>query len=170
MRVEITPKLTQFTRRGGPEMVNLFIVRPRGTLPIMRTNRSIPNVVVIPELAYPNVNKAVKWLCDAFGFRKHLLIANHRAQLSIGESGAVVVMDGPSGTAADSGSTMFESIMQMLGLTAQSFYASLRIIHMGSANTRPKTVQVMSGLSPRPSQMLTQRNGAAHWSVIETGI
>ncbi len=68
----------------------------------MRTNRSIPNAVVIPELAYPNVSEAAKWLCRAFGFRERLLIADHRAQLSVGKSGAIVVMEAEPGTAADS--------------------------------------------------------------------
>ncbi len=68
----------------------------------MLTNRSIPNVVVIPELAYPNVSDAVKWLCGAFGFRERLLIANHRAQLSVGKSGAIVVTEAPPRTVADS--------------------------------------------------------------------
>jgi uncharacterized glyoxalase superfamily protein PhnB len=67
----------------------------------MRTNRSIPNVVVIPELAYPDVSEAAKWLCRAFGFRERLLIANHRAQLSVGKSGAIVVMEAPPGTETD---------------------------------------------------------------------
>src|SRR5437762_2079712 len=64
----------------------------------MLTNRSIPNVVVIPELAYPNVSEAAKWLCRAFGFRERLLIADHRAQLSVGKSGAIVVMEAEPGT------------------------------------------------------------------------
>ncbi len=68
----------------------------------MRTNRSIPNAVVIPELAYPNVSEAAKWLCRAFGFRERLLIADHRAQLSVGESGAIVVMEAPPDAAVDS--------------------------------------------------------------------
>ena len=68
----------------------------------MRTNRSIPNAVVIPELAYSNVSEAAKWLCRAFGFRERLLIANHRAQLSVGKSGAIVVMEAEPGTEADS--------------------------------------------------------------------
>ncbi len=114
----------------------------------MRTNRSIPNAVVIPELAYSNVSEAAKWLCRAFGFRERLLIANHRAQLSVGESGAIVVMEAPPDTAVDS---------------------LHKVIHLGSGSTRPKTLQVTSGLSPRPSQTSTQRNGAAHSSVNETG-
>jgi len=34
----------------------------------MLSNRSIPRATVIPVLAYPDVNQAAAWLCDAFGF------------------------------------------------------------------------------------------------------
>lgn len=56
----------------------------------MRKNRSIPNAVVIPELAYADVSAAAKWLCEKFGFEERLRIADHRIQLNVGE-GAVVV-------------------------------------------------------------------------------
>lgn len=57
----------------------------------MRTNRSIPGATVIPELAYRDVAEAVDWLCDTFGFTQRVRIANHRAQLNVGD-GAIVVM------------------------------------------------------------------------------
>src|SRR4051794_38851088 len=53
----------------------------------------MPGASVIPELGYADVGKAVEWLCGAFGFRVRLRIANHRAQLHVG-NGAVVVHDG----------------------------------------------------------------------------
>jgi hypothetical protein len=140
----------------------------------MLTNRSIPNVVVIPELAYPNVSEAAEWLCRAFGFRERLLIANHRAQLSVGTSGAIVVTEAQPGTAADSLHSVMVRVDNVREHHANAqahgalFYASLRTIHMGSDSTRPKTSQVTSGLSQRPSQMSTQRNGAAHSSANET--
>jgi uncharacterized glyoxalase superfamily protein PhnB len=56
----------------------------------MRPNRSIPQSTVIPELAYPDVGEAITWLCDAFGLTLRLRIANHRAQLNVGD-GAMVV-------------------------------------------------------------------------------
>ena len=62
----------------------------------MRPNRSIPDAAVIPELAYADVDRAVRWLCDAFGFQERLRVGDHRAQLLTGTdpaSGAVVVMD-----------------------------------------------------------------------------
>lgn len=56
----------------------------------MLSNRSIPRCTVIPELAYPDVQEAADWLCEAFGFTVRLRIANHRAQLNVGD-GAVVI-------------------------------------------------------------------------------
>jgi uncharacterized glyoxalase superfamily protein PhnB len=53
-------------------------------------NRSVPSATVIPVLAYDDVGEAVDWLCKAFGFKVRLRIADHRAQLVVGE-GAVIV-------------------------------------------------------------------------------
>jgi uncharacterized glyoxalase superfamily protein PhnB len=58
----------------------------------MLTNQSIPRCTVIPELVYPDIGKAIDWLCDAFGFTLRLRIADHRAQLNVGD-GAVVLME-----------------------------------------------------------------------------
>ncbi len=58
----------------------------------MPANRSIPQCTAIPELAYPDLGEAVDWLCDAFGFTLRLRIANHRAQLNVGD-GAVVLTE-----------------------------------------------------------------------------
>jgi uncharacterized glyoxalase superfamily protein PhnB len=59
---------------------------------MMLANRSIPRCTVIPELAYPDVGEAIDWLCRAFGFTLRIRIANHRAQLNIGD-GAVVLTE-----------------------------------------------------------------------------
>lgn len=66
----------------------------------MLVNRSIPGCTVIPELAYSNVGEATAWLCDVFGFSVRIRIANHRAQLNVGD-GAMVVKE-QSGTADES--------------------------------------------------------------------
>jgi uncharacterized glyoxalase superfamily protein PhnB len=58
----------------------------------MLSNRSIPCAVVIPVLAYPDVNRAAAWLCDAFGFIVRLRIGSHRVQLNVGD-GAVIVRE-----------------------------------------------------------------------------
>ncbi|HLH09804.1 MAG TPA: VOC family protein [Terriglobales bacterium] len=58
----------------------------------MLSNRSIPRATVIPVLAYPDVNQAATWLCDAFGFSVRLRIGNHRIQLHAAD-GAVIVRE-----------------------------------------------------------------------------
>jgi uncharacterized glyoxalase superfamily protein PhnB len=61
-------------------------------------NRSIPPSTVIPVLFYPDVRAAVAWLTGAFGFVERTRIGeSHRAQLSIGEDGAVIVAEAGSG-------------------------------------------------------------------------
>jgi len=67
------------------------------------SNRSMLPSVVIPELAYRDVGEAVAWLCAAFGFRERLRIGDHRAQLTVGEGGSLVVTDGAAGAASGSG-------------------------------------------------------------------
>ena len=58
----------------------------------MLSNRSIPRATVIPVLAYPDVNQAADWLCDAFGFNVRLRIGNHRVQMNVGD-GAVILRE-----------------------------------------------------------------------------
>jgi len=58
----------------------------------MLANRSIPRCTVIPQLVYPDVEKAAKWLCDVFGFTLRIGMGSHRAQLNVGD-GAVVLME-----------------------------------------------------------------------------
>ena len=60
----------------------------------MKPNRSIPPSTVIPVLVYPDVREAVAWLSAAFGFAERTRIGeSHRAQMSIGEDGAMIVAD-----------------------------------------------------------------------------
>ena len=60
----------------------------------MKHNRSIPPVTVIPVLVYPDVRAAVDWLTAAFGFAERTRIGeSHRAQMSIGADGAMIVAD-----------------------------------------------------------------------------
>jgi uncharacterized glyoxalase superfamily protein PhnB len=59
-----------------------------------KPNRSIPPATVIPVLVYPDVREAVDWLTAAFGFAERVRIGeHHRAQMSIGDDGAVIVAD-----------------------------------------------------------------------------
>lgn len=65
----------------------------------MQPNRSIPRGPVIPVLAYPDVDQAAAWLCNAFGFTVRLRIFHHRIQLNVGE-GALVVRELREGESA----------------------------------------------------------------------
>jgi len=56
-------------------------------------NRSCPACTVIQEIGYPDVTEAADWLCDVFGFTVRVRIANHRAQLNVGDGAVVVVED-----------------------------------------------------------------------------
>jgi uncharacterized glyoxalase superfamily protein PhnB len=67
----------------------------------MRTNRSMPPSTVIPVLAYEDVGKAVGWLSEAFGFEERWRAGNHRAQLRVGDRGAIAVTGGATGAATD---------------------------------------------------------------------
>jgi uncharacterized glyoxalase superfamily protein PhnB len=60
----------------------------------MKPNRSIPSATVIPELIYPDVREAVRWLTQAFGFSERVKIGEgHRSQMRVGEDGAVIIAD-----------------------------------------------------------------------------
>lgn len=59
----------------------------------MQRNRSVPSSSVIPVLPYPDVRLATEWLCEVFGFVERLRIAAHRAQLNIGDDGAMIVAE-----------------------------------------------------------------------------
>jgi uncharacterized glyoxalase superfamily protein PhnB len=60
----------------------------------MKPNRSVPPPTVVPVLSYPDVRAAVAWLSTAFGFVERTRIGeSHRAQMSIGADGAVIVAE-----------------------------------------------------------------------------
>ena len=50
----------------------------------------MPSCAIVPVLQYPDVPRAVDWLCGALGFTVRLQIADHRAQLKLGD-GCVIV-------------------------------------------------------------------------------
>jgi uncharacterized glyoxalase superfamily protein PhnB len=59
----------------------------------------MPRSVVIPELAYPDIAGAIDWLCNAFGFALRIRMGDHRAQLNVGNGGAVVLIETGAGVA-----------------------------------------------------------------------
>lgn len=60
----------------------------------MKINRSVPPPTVVPVLVYPDVRAAVSFLSAAFGFVERTRIGEgHRAQLAVGDDGAVIIAD-----------------------------------------------------------------------------
>jgi uncharacterized glyoxalase superfamily protein PhnB len=60
----------------------------------VKHNRSIPPATVTAVLVYPDVRTAVTWLTKAFGFAERVRVGeSHRAQMSIGDDGAMIVAD-----------------------------------------------------------------------------
>ena len=59
---------------------------------MMKRNRAVPPATVVPVLSYPDVRAAVAFLTAAFGFAERTRIGeDHRAQMAIGDDGAVIV-------------------------------------------------------------------------------
>ena len=96
----------------------------------MRHNRSIPNAVVIPELAYSDVPAAAKWLCEKFGFRERLRIANHRIQLLLGEGAVVVTERGSAAAQADNVHSVLVRVENVDQHYAKTSAAGVRIIRV----------------------------------------
>jgi uncharacterized glyoxalase superfamily protein PhnB len=90
----------------------------------MRQNRSMPSCSVVPELGYPDVAIAIDWLSAAFGFDPRLQIANHRAQLNVGD-GAIVVRELPSAGPA-AASALTSSIMVRIDDVQRHYEHALR--------------------------------------------
>jgi uncharacterized glyoxalase superfamily protein PhnB len=82
--------------------VRRFAYRMRsGKVWWMKPNRSVPPATVVPVLFYPDVRAAVAWLSAAFGFVERTRIGeSHRAQMSIGADGAVIVAEHRAGQQA----------------------------------------------------------------------
>ncbi len=58
----------------------------------MLINRTTGSASVVPELVYADVDAAVDWLCEAFGFAELWRVAGHRARVTCG-NGTVIVAD-----------------------------------------------------------------------------
>jgi uncharacterized glyoxalase superfamily protein PhnB len=77
----------------------------------MLTNRSAPPATVTPVLVYPDVRAAVAWLESAFGFGERVRIGDdHRAQMRVGDDGAIVVADAHGEQVAPSGGVVTQIV------------------------------------------------------------
>jgi uncharacterized glyoxalase superfamily protein PhnB len=76
----------------------------------MLENRSMPAATVIPELVYGDVEAAVAWLRDVFGFTERWSAGGHRAQMAVG-SGAVILAEERDGFRAPGGDGPSHAVM-----------------------------------------------------------
>lgn len=117
--------------------------------PEVKTNRSMPPGIIIPELVYGEVDSAVAWLCRTFGFKERLRIGHHRAQLVFGEASIVVV--GGSGEAPPSAETTHSLMVRVQDVDRHYMHASqcgARIINPPtdySYGERQYTVEDLTG-------------------------
>jgi uncharacterized glyoxalase superfamily protein PhnB len=95
-----------------------------------RPNRSMPPGTVIPQLAYADVESAVDWLCNTFGFKARLLIRNHRCQVTVGEGSVIVA----KGNASAGSSAATHSIMVRVA-DVDAHYA--HVVACGLPNVNP---------------------------------
>lgn len=96
----------------------------------MLSNRSIPNAVVIPVLAYSDVGEAVTWLSSAFGFSEYLRIGNHRAQMLISEGAAMVVREAKSdGTGSNDTHTIMVRVEDAQAHFERAVANGARVVH-----------------------------------------
>jgi uncharacterized glyoxalase superfamily protein PhnB len=58
----------------------------------MLVSRTTGSASVVPELVYPDVEAAIGWLCETFGFTEQWRADGHRARLVFG-NGVVILAD-----------------------------------------------------------------------------
>jgi uncharacterized glyoxalase superfamily protein PhnB len=69
----------------------------------MLVSRTTGSASVVPELVYSDVEAAVDWLCDVFGFTELWRAGGHRARIALG-NGVVILADADAD--ADHGRTL----------------------------------------------------------------
>jgi uncharacterized glyoxalase superfamily protein PhnB len=93
----------------------------------MLSNRSMLKSVVIPQLAYRDVGEAVSWLCSVFGFKEHMRIGNHRAQLTFPGGGSLVLTQGvPEQKFASGGYTCHRVMVRISDVDSHHRHATQR--------------------------------------------
>ena len=61
----------------------------------MLINRTTGSASVIPELVYDDVEQAIGWLCETFGFTELWRAGRHRARLEFGNGVVIIADDDP---------------------------------------------------------------------------
>jgi uncharacterized glyoxalase superfamily protein PhnB len=130
----------------------------------MLTNRSIPQSTVIPVLAYPDVDKAVDWLCDVFGFTLRVRIGSHRAQLNVGD-GAVAVTE-QSGDKGQNSSSV-EPPTSQSGGPSHSVMVRIEDVNRHHEHTRQRGARIVRPPADHPygeRQYTVEDFGGHQWT------
>ena len=61
----------------------------------MLINRTTGSASVVPELVYDDVEQAIGWLCETFGFTELWRAGRHRARLEFGNGVIIIADDDP---------------------------------------------------------------------------
>jgi len=61
----------------------------------MLINRTTGSASVVPELVYDDVEQAIGWLCETFGFTELWRAGRHRARLEFGNGVVIIADDDP---------------------------------------------------------------------------
>ena len=95
----------------------------------MIANRSMPSSTVIPVLTCPDLEATIAWLGAAFGFTVRLRIANHRAQLNVGDGHIVLAAQStPDGATPPSRDTVMIRVDDVDALHRRAFAAGARVL------------------------------------------
>ena len=112
----------------------------------MKPNRSVPPATVVPVVSYPDVRAAVAWLSAAFGFVERTRIGeSHRAQMSIGADGAVIVAERRGEEPAQDGGVTHLIRVRVEDVSAQFGRARA---HGAACSNRPQIGSTASGTAP----------------------
>lgn len=123
---------------------------------------------IIPAMRYRNATAAIKWLCDVFGFRVHLLVPGegdviHHAQLSLG-SGMLML-----GSVADNEFGKFiKQPDEVGGVETQSSYIVVGDADMVYARAKLAGAQIVRAIQDEDygGRGFTCRDPEGHmWSV-----
>ena len=108
-----------------------MITKPNPSSTIV--NRSMPPGTIIPELVYNDLDAAIDWLCQTFGFKERLRIGNHRAQLIFGDAAVIVLARSGEGAVQPLPGELSHSLMVRVedvdGYCAHANPSGGRILH-----------------------------------------
>jgi len=83
----------------------------------------------MPVLGYADVTGAADWLCEAFGFRKRLVIGSHRIQLVHGDGALVVTELRGAGEGGDHDHSLLVRVDDVDTHRDRAVAAGARIVH-----------------------------------------